>query len=172
MQTVDSMSCTLLSNFGIKQIFDNWPLIAVFVIFSVMMMCHLINFRRWLAERRIGRDFEKFEASLLTPDLSPNGSRFLSGETKLPSDTTIHLPQLLGGELSAESLANSIDEGLRMRSLGQVIRYFQFDEGIGIDTRLTDFVCGVDFLRDHLLERNAPLGTTIEYEHGDMNIHE
>ena len=152
----------------LKQITDNWPIIAVFAIISLMMICRVILFWRWLGKRRIARNFEKFEASLLDPDLTPNGSPFLTGETKLPTDVTIFLP----GYKDGESLIPSIEEGLKVLSLGFLIRDFRVGHDLGLDVHLNDFVAGVDYLRNHLLEHDAPVGTIIEYDGGDLSIHD
>ena len=134
-----------------------------------MLLSHVKNFLRYRAERKNRKDFDNFEESLIDPDA---GSRFFSGETKLQSETTIYLPGYNEADLLVTKVTTSVDESLRRKELGFVIRCYPYDDGTGIDLQLVDFVQGLDVLRKTLLALDAPRDTFIEYETGELHIYE
>ena len=149
-------------------IWNIWIAILLIAFCFAIMAYHFAEIRRSLRERRLARNFEKFEQSLLDPNLTSGNSPFLTGETKLPTEVTIHVPNYPDGT----ALISSIQRGLRVHSLGFLIREFHNGDDLCFDINLNDFVSGVEFLRNHLLESQAPKGTIIEYDGGDLSIHE
>lgn len=133
----------------------------------VVVGCHMASFCRWLAIRRHKRKFEKFEAALLDSDPASSNSPFLTGESKLPTDVTVHLRKCIDDD----ALLQSVNTGLALHELGSVTRHFRIGDDVGIDIHLVDFVDGVEFLRNCLLDHHAPPGTIIEYDGGDLDIH-
>ena len=140
--------------------------------FAAMMHARFVIYRRYLAEKRNKKEFDAFEATLLAPEASGGSSRFFSGETQLQSETTIYLPGYEKTESFVEPLVVAIHEGLEQRSLGFVIRCFPYDRGIGIDVQLTDFVTGLEVLREILLTNNVPRETFVEYETGELPVYD
>ena len=157
---------------NLTQIFESWPIIAVFLVFVVILLCRLEELRNWLIKRRIKRDFSEFEKSLVQDNGSGKVSRFFSGETKLPSELTVHIPSATLENSFIESLSTSLNQGLQQKSLGHVIRHFSIGDSCGIDVWLDDFVSGVEFLREHLVLQNVPQQTLIEYEMGEFPIYD
>ena len=90
----------------------------------------------------------------------------------MPSELSIHIPSAEIEPSFIESLSSSLDDELKRKSLGYVIRHFSVGNSSGIDVWLEDFVSGVEFLREHLILQNVPQQTLIEYETGEFPIYD
>ena len=153
----------------IEQIFTYLAFTGVFAVFAVILLANVKDYLRYRAEKKNKKEFDNFEESLVEPEA---GSRFFSGETKLRSETTIYLPGCNESDLLVTEVATSVDERLRRKELGFVIRCYSYDDGTGIDLQLVDFVKGLEVLRNTLLALDAPRDTFIEYETGELYIYE
>ena len=134
-----------------------------------MLHANIVIYLRERADHQNKKEFEQFEESLVDPEA---GSRFFSGETKLQSETTIYLPGCDESEPLVADVAASLDGRLRREELGLVIRCYPYDEGTGIDLQLVDFVQGLDVVRNTLLAHDTPQNTFVEYETGELYIHD
>lgn len=156
----------------ITQVIEQWPFVSIFLLIAILLLCRIQLLRRWLVKRRIKRDFSQFEKSLLAEQDSEKAARFFNGETKLPTELTIHIPTAKLESEFFESLAVAVHQELQQQSLGYVIRHFSLGEMGGIDVWLDDFVVGVEVLRTLLIQHNVPSKTIIEYETGEFPVFE
>ena len=96
----------------------------------------------------------------------------MNGEISLEQEVQLIFPKAMTSESLQNEFRIPIEKALNSTQLGRIVRTYQIELTSGIDIELHDFVQGVDLLRKLLIELNAPHGTLIEYDHGDLAIYE
>ena len=146
---------------------------VIFALFAAMLTAHFIAYRRAVVENHKSRLFSKFNSSLA----DENGDqdlvkRVFAGEVQLEQLVYVIMPKSLDTSKLEQRFSKPISVELSTLGAGEVIRSYSVDEVSGIDVQLTDFVSGIETIRQILIRQGAPSETIIEYSDSELDVYD
>jgi len=131
----------------------------------------------WVAKQRERRNLSKLEDSVMlgkgTVFKGDDVGKFFDGELRLDHQVYVRIPEPLDPVERGRRYAEPLDAALTNAGIGEITGGGTMaTEFCGLDVTLRDFNKGVALLKLKLRQLNAPRGTVIEFECGEIPVYD